>query len=199
MNILMKQALADFLSSDLVTAFDLDTAVGNQLDVIAKYIGVPRNSNIPSGVQFFGYALAGGGGSVNGYNLVGAASLNGFIYLSVTNSTLPTTAFSDVQFLFVLKLQIALNHFDGTFSYIQRFLQDFFPGQITVTDNLDMTMTYTVSPNVPVSTAVLANFLPRPMGVGITISTTDLSSARVLSDGTTQRVLSDGSTVRVTA
>jgi hypothetical protein len=44
------------------------------------------------------------------------------VYDSVNEIDFPTTAFTDVQFLFVLQLQIALNHFDGTFSYIQSFL-----------------------------------------------------------------------------
>ena len=195
--ILLKQAVADFMAAQIQEAFNLDTAVGNQLDVIAKYIGVSRNSNIPASVTFFTMADASGSGGGNGFNDVSAGSLNGFIYESASEADQPTTAFTDVQFLFVLKLQIALNHFDGTFRYIGNFLATYFPGQITVTDNLDMTLTYVVQPGLPISNTVLANFLPRPLGVGITITTAAASATRVTSDGYT-RVTSDGFT-RVTA
>ena len=199
MNILVKQALADFMAAQLAVCYDLETAEGDQLDVLAKYIGVNRNSNIPSSVLFFSYANALGGGPFRGFNAVGASSLNGFFYDSVNEIDFPTTAFSDVQFLFVLNMQIALNHFDGTFSYIQTFLEEFFPGQITCTDNLDMTLTYNVISGLPVSNTVLANFLPRPMGVGINITTASSTFDRILSDNSTVRDLSDGTTVRVTA
>ena len=60
-----------------------------------------------------------------------------------------------------------------------------------------MTLTYVVQPGLPISNTVLANFLPRPLGVGITITTAAASATRVTSDGYT-RVTSDGFT-RVTA
>ena len=63
--ILLKQAVADFMAEDLAEAFNLDTAVGPQLDILAKYIGVPRRSNVPGTIEYFGYALVAGGGSVN--------------------------------------------------------------------------------------------------------------------------------------
>ena len=194
--ILVKQAVADFLAAQLQEAFNLETAVGNQLDVIAKYIGVNRNSNIPTSVAFFTMDDAAAPAGGNGYNDSTAAALNGFIYESASESDQPTTAFSDVQFLFVLKMQIALNHFDGTFRYIGNFLAKYFPGQITVTDNLNMTLTYTVQPGLPISNTVLENFLPRPLGVGITVTSPASFPSRVTTDGST-RVTTDGAT-RVT-
>ena len=199
MNILVKQALADFMASQLADCYDLETAEGAQLDILAKYIGVNRNSNVPASVLFFSYADARGGGPFQGFNAAGASSLNGYVYDSVNNLDLPTTAFTDVQFLFVLQMQIALNHFDGTFSYIQTFLEEFFPGQITCTDNRDMTLTYNVIAGLPISNTILVNFLPRPMGVGININSAASTYSRILSDNSTIRDLSDGSTVRITA
>ena len=194
--ILVKQAVADFFAAQIQEAFNLDTAVGAQLDVIAKYIGVNRNSNTPVSVQFFTFADATGSAGGNGYNDTQAASLNAFIYEDANGAGGPTTAFSDIQFRFILKLQIALNHFDGTFRYIGNFLATYFPGQITVTDNLNMTLTYTVQPGLPISNTVLANFLPRPLGVGITVTSPGSFPSRVTTDGST-RVTTDGST-RVT-
>lgn len=44
--IAVKQALADTLPQQLQDAWNVDTAVGAQLDVIGKYVGVPRNIGI---------------------------------------------------------------------------------------------------------------------------------------------------------
>jgi hypothetical protein len=166
MNILVKQAVADYMAQQLATCFTLGVAVGPQLDIIAKYVGVSRNSQIPANSDFFGFALVAGGGSSNGYNSVIAAGLNGFVFDSVNWSGLPTINFTDLQFAFVLPLQIAINHFDGTLNWIQNYLAEFFPGVITVRDNLNMSITYTIEPNqYPISFDNLVNYLPAPMGV----------------------------------
>lgn len=188
--------LMDDLATQLLNAFNLSTAVGPQLDILAKYIGVPRNSNTPGTIDYFGLALYGGGGSVNGLNDYSALGLNGFIFELYDSSGIPTTDFTDIQFRFVLGLQIALNHFDGTLSYIQDFLGRFFPDQITVVDNLDMTMTYHVVPGFPLSNSTLENFLPRPMGVGITVSSVATSLTRVTTAG--DRRVTTGGDVRIT-
>jgi hypothetical protein len=49
----VKQALADDLATALIDAFDLATAVGPQLDIIGKYVGLPRNLGLPSLPPFF--------------------------------------------------------------------------------------------------------------------------------------------------
>lgn len=199
MQILAKQAIADLFTAELQDAFDLNTAVGAQLDILGKYIGVSRNSNNGAGASFFTYEGYSGGGSPNGYNDYSSSTLNGFLFDSYDGSDLPTTAFNDTQYRFVLGLQIALNNFDGTLAYIQQFLHDFFPGEILVVDNLDMSLTYNVQPGVslPIDASVLENFLPVPMGCGITINVVTSGATRITSDGS-RRVTSDGS-VRVTA
>lgn len=191
--ILVKQAIADLFTLDLQTAFDLNTAVGAQLDVLGKYIGVPRNSNTGAAPNYYGYADYAGGGSIFGLNDYSSGSPNGFVFDDYAGSSLPTTDFSDVQYRFVLFLQIALNNFDGTLAYIQQFLADFFPGQITVVDNLNMSLTYHVGGDLvlPIPGTVLQNFLPRPMGCGISVVIDEVSNTRITSDGAT-RVTTDG-------
>ena len=195
-SILVKQAIADLFAQTVEECYDLATATGVQLDTIAKYIGVSRNSNVAASVNFFGYQIAnGGGGSAYGYNSV-LSALNGYIYDSVVNANLPTTAFTDIQFRFILQLQIALNHFDGTLAYIQQFLYDYFPGQIDVVDNLNMSLTYYVLVPLPISNTTLQNFLPCPMGCGISVVNGTPGATRITTDGAT-RVTSGGAT-RVT-
>jgi hypothetical protein len=76
----------------------------------------------------------------------------------------------DSSYVLLLKLQIVLNSNDGTLASIQKFIALFFPGLVTVVDNKDMSLTYTVSRLVSIPADVLAAYLPKPMGVGITVN-----------------------------
>ena len=76
----------------------------------------------------------------------------------------------DSQFSALLKLKIVLNSNDGTLASIQSLLKSFFAGQITVVDNKDMTVSYSVSRLLPIPADVVASYLPRPMGVGISVA-----------------------------
>ena len=51
--ILAKEGLADDLATLLSEAFDLDTAVGVQLDILGKYIGVSRTQGTPISPGYF--------------------------------------------------------------------------------------------------------------------------------------------------
>ncbi len=48
-----KQAVADYLAGDLLTCFDIDQAVGAQLDILGKYVGVSRNIGTSAAPPFF--------------------------------------------------------------------------------------------------------------------------------------------------
>jgi hypothetical protein len=54
MKLFTKQALGDFLAESLTTVFDVDTAIGKQLDIIGKYVGVPRNIGTLIAKPYFG-------------------------------------------------------------------------------------------------------------------------------------------------
>ena len=94
------------------------------------------------------------------------------IFLRYNYRSTSLTALPDTDYSFVMKLQIVLNSSDGTLASIQQYLKNFFPGLITVVDNKDMTLTYTISRLVPVAPAILANYLPKPMGCSIAINLT---------------------------
>ncbi len=188
-----RAAVAEMILSQIGPAFDLETAVGNQLDILGKYIGVPRNIGPPDAVEYFGYALAGGGGNTNGYTLAaGGVNLTG-IYYRANGGQRQSTDLTDVQYRFVMKLKIVLNTSDNTMYSIQKYIARFFPGLISVVDNHDMTMTYTVSPSVPLPSSVLAAYLPAPMGVGINVVAPDTTDHRITADGDT-RITAGGDT-----
>lgn len=224
------------LPDQLITAFDLDTAVGAQLDVLGKYIGVSRNIGIVQTRPYFGLwnpqqtdlvpseyqgtwnpntntplidssATAGQWWAVSvtgdstapinsswfaGYAIVctgtgtfgraTAANNNGLTsssdpsvnanafffstaYLSGQNSDL-----TDAEYRTVLKLKIVQNSSDGTLASIMAYLQEFFPGLISLTDDKNMRLSYQVVSTVALSQELLTIYLPRPMAVGISVT-----------------------------
>lgn len=166
--IYVKQALGDMLAEQLGTAFDLDSAVGPQLDVLGKYVGVPRNIGTPVARPYFSFSSSDGTIRPNGYNSALDPSVNAqAIFYSALFLGTENTDLSDVAYLLILRLKIILNSNDGTLASIQAFLKEFFPGVVELTDNKDMTLTYVLSTRTPVSSTVLQGYLPKPMGVGI--------------------------------
>lgn len=214
------QAVADNFLEQLANCFTLDFAVGPQLDIIGKYIGVNRVVPVPLNTPYFGfwdyeqadpslqnpngfYDYANGTTGVGEPVDVPAATtltiasgetvyfsssvvdgdlvIDGdfiqsqFVYAefySYLNASTSTTTLSDGQYRFLLRLQIVLNSSNGALASIQEFLKTYFGGQVTVVDNTNMTLTYYVSPAVPLPADVLTPYLPRPMGVRIDVIST---------------------------
>lgn len=240
------QFLAENLVASLLQAFDIETAVGTQLDILGKYVGVARNigpatvrpyfglwtyaeatlleadyqgtwdptTNTPTlttstagfwwvadsagtstaplaatfragdvirctgGTTFVRYTDAGvypySPNTPNGNGLTSYASPavnpNGIFY-QYDFASGQNTLLTDAQYRACIKLKIILNSCNHTLFSIQAYLLLFFGSQITLVDNTDMTLDYTVVSTVPLSPELLAIFLPRPMGVGITINT----------------------------
>lgn len=174
--ILVKQVLMDGLPEAVQNAYNVPQpgvpgAQGRQLDILGKYIGIPRNIGDPTPLPFFGFVDYAGGGNENGFsNYDGTTNPLGVFFLYQYQGTM-NTDLSDDSYAFMMALKIVLNSSDGTLYSIQRFLDTLLPGFVTVTDNQDMTLTYTISLDAPVSPTVIEPYLPRPMGVGVTIST----------------------------
>jgi hypothetical protein len=190
--LLTKQATADMLFGQFESAFDLDLAVGPQLDILGEYIGVSRYQQDILDIPYFGFKLYAGGGNPNGFtDYYAGVNLSGVFY-RYQNFGVPNTALTDAAYQFLLKLKIILNHSDGTLSNIMTFLNMFLPGQVQLIDNQNMTLTYNVASTVPISAGILANFLPKPMGVSITVNILSFGT-RITEDGHT-RVTADGST-----
>lgn len=171
--IMSKQFLLDGLPIAVEQAYDPYTAVGPQLDVVAKYIGLPRTIGLPAPLPWFGFVLAAGGGNPNGLISVNDGNNRDVVFYRTGYNGTRNTALSDTSYAFMLALQIILNSSDGTLASIQNYLNALLPGIVTVTDHKDMTLTYAINGSPPVDPTVLAQYLPKPMGVGINITTND--------------------------
>lgn len=108
------------------------------------------------------------GNGLNDYLNIGT-NRNGIFYDYAFNSN-QNSDLTDAEYRTVIKLKIILNANDGTLKTIMDYLQTFFAGQITLIDGANMTMAYTVLSTVPLSQELLELYLPRPVGVGITVT-----------------------------
>jgi hypothetical protein len=178
----VRQALIDGLYDELQNAFTLSTAVGPQLDILGKYIGLSRNIGVVvDDTPYFGFQSSNSDtGNLNGFTDSTDAGVNAqaiFYQTSFTNTV--NTALTDTSYRFMLVLKIALNQSDGTLASIQDFLHTYLDGFVALVDNADMTMTYTFTEKVPagLNAATIAAYLPRPMGVGVNFVTLDATAS----------------------
>lgn len=191
MAIMVKQFLMDGLPLAVRDGYNPYTAVGPQLDVIGKYVGLQRNIGPASPLPWFGFVLAGGGGNPNGLISVNNANNRSVVFYRAGYQGARATALSDTSYAFMLALQIILNSSDGTLASIQAYLNALLPGVVTVVDNKDMTLTYTIIGNPPIDPTTLAAYLPKPMGVGLNIVT----STPIVTDTGLTFVTDDGKTI----
>ena len=171
--LLAKQTLADNLVSSFNAGFDLDLAVGEQLDIIGKYVGVSRDVQVEDTRPYFGFVTATyptEPQNPNGFVIAASISINADgVWYEAEFSNQSTTQLADYQYKQLLKIKISTNSSDNTMASLQKQIETFFNGQLQCRDNKDMTMAYYYSRSIQLPLSVLQSYLPRPMGVGITV------------------------------
>ncbi|OYV51320.1 MAG: hypothetical protein B7X10_00805 [Burkholderiales bacterium 21-58-4] len=139
--------------------FDLDYAVGQQLDMLGEWIGVTRNLEVPLTGVFFSLDTAGLGLD------------EGILFGPYTPSD-GLEQLPDEQYRLVLRVKIANNHWDGSLEGAYTLLNALFAGKVFtpfIQDLGDMTMSMGLAGGLvdPVSFALLTQgYLDlKPMGV----------------------------------
>lgn len=153
--IVAQQAFLEHLPLD----FDLDHAIGVQLDQVGEWVGRSRFVKIPIAGAWFtwGDATKGWGSGV---------------WKAPYDTPSGITRLDDETFRTLLRAKIAANNWDGTLPSAKAALEIIFPsGQthLIVTDNQDMSITFGVSGAIPSALfiALLSDgYLPlKPEGV----------------------------------
>ena len=124
------QPFADALAvlSTFPTLFDIDTAVGSQLDVVGEWIGASRELAIPLTGVYFAFDTAGVG-------------FDQGTWLGPYDSTTALTSLPDDAFRTLLRAKIANNQWSGTVPDAYALLDNLFAGNtVLIQDNGDMTM-----------------------------------------------------------
>ena len=164
----IKQMIADAILLDIQNAFDLDTAYGEQLTILGKYIGVPRYYQTALSPDYYGFKDydTGEPQNNNGMRDYDGGFNESVLWLSYETGNTQTAYIPDTIYRTLLKLQVDLNKNDSTIQNIQKYLLKFFGESVYLVDNHDMTMTYIYNPSsIPIAVELLPTFLPHPMGV----------------------------------
>lgn len=140
--------------------YDLDTAVGSQLDAVGLWIGISRDLQIPLTGVYFSFDTTGLG-------------FDEGTWLGPFDSTTQLDVLPDDSYRTLLHAKIANNQWDGTIPSAYAFLNPVLGADnLVIQDNGDMTMLMGVIGNVAldaVTTALLENgYLDvKPIGVRI--------------------------------
>ena len=165
--------LANDIISSVQNGYNLETAVGVQLDVLGKYIGVDRFYTTIG-------ELVGDFFSLTSYSTLNTDSdvgmtdyanystdLGGFAtYKDLSNSQ----KLNDDDYRIILKMRIVQNNSDHSHKSIDDGLFIFFGEGLVMSTSSNMTIAYFANESV-FNLAVIGfakNVLPRPIGVGIT-------------------------------
>lgn len=120
------------------SAFDLDAAVGAQLDAVGRWVGVSRNVDTPlAGVYFTLDAL--GVGFDQG------------VWKGPFDPDTGITSLDDETYRLLIRARIGANHWDGTLAGSKAILEQMFGGDthVFIQDNQDMSITVGISGKVP--------------------------------------------------
>ncbi|MBR8380725.1 DUF2612 domain-containing protein [Burkholderia cenocepacia] len=140
--------------------FDLDVAVGVQLDAIGVWVGISREIATPLAGVYFSFDVDGLG-------------FDQGIWKGPYDPDDGLVSLDDDTYRLVIRAKIGANHWDGTLGSSADILNSIFNGDthLFIEDNQDMSMTIAIAGKVPspVFLALLANgYLPlKPEGVRI--------------------------------
>lgn len=156
----------------IVDAFDLDTAVGDQLDIIGQWVGLSRFISTPLAV-YFSFDTAGLGFDQGSWK-------------GPFDPDQGLTRVDDETYRTMLRVKIAANNWDGTLPTLQALLEQAFVGTGTLAfaiDGQDMTMGICFSGTNP--SAVMSSLLTNgylslnPAGVKLNYTKTSISGTPI--------------------
>jgi len=164
--------LANDIISQVQDGYNINTAVGSQLDVLGKYIGVDRFysqiGELPGDffalTSYSSYLTDDEVGMTDYANY--ATDVGDFV---VYNDIASTVKLNDDDYRFILKMRIVQNNSDHSNKSIDDGLFAFFEDGVVLSDLENMSIVYFANSD-SLSQAVIAfakGVLPRPMGVNL--------------------------------
>jgi hypothetical protein len=168
--------LASNIITDVQNAYDIDTAVGKQLDVIGKYVGVDRFYSeleltdyfslvtydevdaLPDSPPRFGFS---------DYSDYDDFAYNGTLDYSDIITT--SNALFDSDYRILIKLKIAENNMNYSHKSIDDLMFEFFGSVVRPESSGNMAMQYFIEQGAGtlITAILLKGLLPSPMGVGV--------------------------------
>ncbi|WP_191923761.1 DUF2612 domain-containing protein [Pantoea agglomerans] len=129
----------------LISAFDIDEAIGVQLDALGEWIGRSRIVSQPISGVYFSFDTAGLGWDQG-------------VWQGPYDPDAGYTSLSDETYRIILKAKIAINNWDGTNDSLPQILDSALQGSglsMQIVDNQDMTIGVWVFPDTDISNVSL--------------------------------------------
>lgn len=174
---LVQAAVANLIIQQVENAFNITTAVGVQLDILAKYVGAQRTIyGLDITKQYFQFRFAADAPppttTWNGFADV-ANPITSWFFLTVRDFDANVDVLTDGQLSSLIQYLASLESMDFTVEATDNLFLQYFGTYVTWVDNMDMTMTITHNntsdPNTLFEIVKFLNAFPRPAGVALTI------------------------------
>ena len=143
----------------MISLFDVDLAIGDQLDIIGQWVGITRNVNVPIDSVYFSWD--------EDYTLGWE-----FGTWQPSNAPASVTSLPDDAYRVLIKAKIAANHWLGTIEDAYKVWDSVFSNiTILIQDNQNMTMNLAIVGGIVDSLTlalITGGYIPlKPEGVGI--------------------------------
>lgn len=172
--LLVNQAICDGLIEAERDCFILDDAIGAQLDIIGRIVGVPRNVyGLDFGRNYHNFTRYGTSHSSIGFCRYDQDPYpDAYLFLRYRFLMQAFYAMTNYELRVLIRLKIELNTKRCTVKNIVDMMHTYFPSQIEFVDNKDMTADYNISTDIEHlgQIAEFMGFLPKPMGVDVTVN-----------------------------
>lgn len=161
-------AVCDGLIFQLQDAFTLSTAVGNQLTILGKIVGVPRHIvGLDLADTFFTFTNWNGEPASVGFNTWTTPNDQDKLASWQTTEIYTPT---DFEMKVLIQLKIMANNYYPSLGVLIPALYELFQGAIDLVDNFNASITYNFKApyhNVGTVAQFLGYIVPKPMGVAI--------------------------------
>jgi hypothetical protein len=162
---------------DIENGFSIDTAIGHQQDILAKYLGVDRTiKGIAFTRDYWGYCEYGDTSPFVFFPYCKYGEIAPDVQMrSYKESSQSLYELTDEEFRFVMKMKIIQNNSNHSAKEIDEMIYRYFPDKALFSDFVDrgnMSITYIFNEASERMVGILASekLLPKPAGVAVTIS-----------------------------
>lgn len=166
---LVNCAICDSVLREMESAFDLETAIGAQLDILGDYLGFGRRVEAVPDADFFNMtdyddpseAVVG----MTDYGDAGANATSSFYRYSMASQTV--AELSDEDYRLILNWKLKFNSLCGSLHAIAEAVYEVFGDGLICFDHANMSLTYAVKQVSEKYAKILSqqDLLPKPMGV----------------------------------
>jgi hypothetical protein len=164
-------SLCDGLIQEEIECFDLDTAIGEQLTILGRIVGVPRNV-IGLDLAHTAWAYRRYNSPYGGQNFLRYADTPDPTFIFSRYQSNATYTLSDFELRTLIKIKIIYNNVYESYKDMVDAFWAIFGSAISIVDNKDMTVSYTATSGYAtvMTVAEFLNIIPRPMGVAADVT-----------------------------